>query len=65
MSKVATMFVLINAISSQDPLPAGEGCCQKRTVSDVASELNGIYTWTRDGGEAENEDCLGGCVYTK
>ena len=47
MLKVSTSFFLIPAIFSQSTT-AGY-CCQKITVSDVASELNGVYIFKRIG----------------
>ena len=47
MLKVTTSFFLIPAIFSQSTT-AGY-CCQKITVSDVASELNGVYIFKRIG----------------
>ena len=64
MLKVPTIFLLIPAIWSQST-PAGD-CCQKKTVSNVASEeLNGVYNFKRYSGDVEDENCFDGCVYTK
>ena len=64
MLKVPTIFfILIPAILSQST-PAGD-CCQKRTVSNIASELNGVYNLKRNSGDAEDEICFDGCVYAK
>ena len=64
MLNVQIFFFLIPAILIQSSSPA-EDCCQKKTVSDIASELNGVYTLKRDGGVAEGDNCVDGCVYTK
>ena len=63
MLKVPTIFFLLSSMLNLS-IPA-EDCCQKRTVSDVASELNGVYHFKRHGGEVYDVKCLDGCVYTK
>merc|ERR1719333_562630 len=45
--------------------PAGGGCCQKKTVSGVADDLNGVYIFSRTGGDSQDQDCFEGCVYKK
>ena len=64
MLNVQIVFFLIPVILTQSSSPPGD-CCQKKTVSDIASELNGVYTLKRDGGVAEGDNCVDGCVYTK
>ena len=64
MLNVQIFFFLIPVILTQSSSPPGD-CCQKKTVSDIATELNGVYTLKRDGGVAEDDNCVDGCVYTK
>merc|ERR1712038_243525 len=45
--------------------PAGGGCCLKKTVSGVADDLNGVYIFSRTGGDSQDQDCFEGCVYKK
>ena len=63
MLKVPTIFLLIPAILSQST-PSGD-CCLKKTVSDVDSELNGVYNFKQNNADAKDEICFDGCVYTK
>ena len=64
MLKVQIFLVLIPGLLTQSTTPSG-GCCLKKTVTDVAAELNGVYYFKRAGGEVDDAECFGGCVYQK
>ena len=65
MLRFFSIFILFPAIFGQSSSPNPGSCCQKRTVSDVSADLNGVYMFKRDGGDSQDQDCSGGCVYTK
>merc|ERR1719507_79783 len=64
MLKVHIFLFLIPGLLTQSTTPSG-GCCQRKTVSNSDSDLNGVYTWKRNGAEVEDAACFDGCVYTK
>merc|ERR1711981_591634 len=65
MWRFSPILLLIPAIFAQSSTPGAGICCQKKTVSDIANDLNGVYTFKRGGGDSEDQDCYNGCVYKK
>merc|ERR1719361_1999685 len=65
MLRFSPILLLIPAIFAQSSTPGAGICCQKKTVSDIANDLNGVYTFKRGGGDSEDQDCYNGCVYKK
>jgi len=55
----------VEVLSYLTSTPGAGICCQKKTVTDIANDLNGVYTFKRGGGDSEDQDCYNGCVYKK